>query len=270
MSIAVAERRSTGKGGTPVVIFAPSEGGTRPCVFVMPERYGLVPHTLDIARRIALNGYVSAVPDLMHAYPDQAALHRGDVGCEPSDDDILRMLDDTVPVVGELPNADTARLAMIGICQSGRYPLIWAAKRPVSAAVIFYGAAHEAEWHPSDIHPVGVDGLIAQMARTNVLGIFGEGDHVISISDVCRFRNELERRNHSYQITLYPEVPHGWLNDTMPGRYRRAAAEAAWTELLAYLGERLTGPTGPPAEVEWQFRARSAPDYDFSTKVRYE
>jgi len=63
--------------------------------------------------------------------------------------------------------------------------------------------------------------------RTNVLGIFGEDDHVISISDIQRFRNELEKRNHSYQITMYPGVPHGWLNDTMPGRYRPEAYRIA-------------------------------------------
>jgi len=211
-TVSVKESRKTGAAGTPVVLYVPEGPGTYGVVFVMPERYGLVRHTLEIAERIATNGYVAAVPDLMYEHPDQEQLHAGNVDCHPSDADILRMLDDSLPVVGAVRGADVKRVAMIGICQSGRYPFIYAAKRPLRAAIVLYGATHDAEWHVSDIHPVGIDGLLAQMQRTNVLGIFGEGDHVISIDDVLRFRNELEKRQHSYQITLYPEVPHGWLD----------------------------------------------------------
>jgi carboxymethylenebutenolidase len=270
MSSNVKETRKTGKAGTPVVLYEPPAAGSHACVFVMPERYGLVRHSLEIAQRIASNGYVVAVPDLMYKHPDQEQLHLGNVDCNPSDADILLMLEDSMPVVASVSGADLERIGMIGVCQSGRYPLIYAAKHPIAAAIIFYGAAHDAEWHVTDIHPCGVDGLIEQMKRTNVLGIFGEGDHVISIGDVTRFRNAIEKYNHNYQITLYPEVPHGWLNDTMPGRYRKEAAEAAWDELLTYLKAKLSPQGAAGNEVEWIFRARSAVDYDFTKKIRYE
>ena len=59
-----------------------------------------------------------------------------------------------------------------------------------------------------------------------VLGIFGEADHVISLADVRRFRDSLDRHDKTYTVKVYPGAPHGWLNDTMPGRYRRDIAEA--------------------------------------------
>ena len=64
-----------------------------------------------------------------------------------------------------------------------------------------------------------MSGLI-EAINTSVLGIFGEKDHIISFDDVIRFRNALESANLDYQVTVYAGAPHGWLNDTMPGRYR--------------------------------------------------
>jgi dienelactone hydrolase len=56
------------------------------------------------------------------------------------------------------------------------------------------------------------------LARVNcpVLGIFGEADHIISVEDVTRFRNALEKAKKDYHIRIYRDAPHGWLNDTMP------------------------------------------------------
>jgi len=205
----------------------------------------------------------------MYDHPDQEQLHAGTVECKPSDEVILRRTEDVMALLAARPKADLAHVGMIGICQSGRYPFVWGAAHPIGAACVFYGACHAAEWNVTPIHPCGIDGLLAQMQRTNVLGIFGEDDHVISIGDVQRFRNELEKRRHSYQVTMYPGVPHGWLNDTMPGRYRRDAAEAAWAELLGFLRAKLR-PDLDRSVVERNYQSRTAVDCDFTKKVRYE
>ena len=44
-------------------------------------------------------------------------------------------------------------------------------------------------------------------------------------------------------------MPHGWLNDTMPGRYRQAEAEAAWAMMIDFLNRVYAGayPTWPNA-----------------------
>jgi carboxymethylenebutenolidase len=265
----VKETRLTGAAGTPLVLFEPEAPGDYACVLIMPERYGLVRHIIEQAQRLATAGFIVGAPDLQYDHPDQERLHAGTVEYKPSDEVILRRAEDVVAVLAGRPGADVSRLGMIGICQSGRYPFVWGAAHPIAAAVVFYGACHAAEWNVTPIHPYGIDGLLAQMKRTNVLGIFGEDDHVISIGDVLRFRNELEKRNHSYQITMVPGVPHGWLNDTMPGRYRPREAQENWAELLAFLRVKLA-PNVDGSVVEWTFRSRTSVDYDFSKKIRYE
>ena len=50
-----------------------------------------------------------------------------------------------------------------------------------------------------------------------VLGQFGEADHVMSVDSMLAWRNAFEQANKSYRIRVYPDAPHGWFNDTMPG-----------------------------------------------------
>jgi carboxymethylenebutenolidase len=91
---------------------------------------------------------------------------------------------------------------------------------------------------------------------------------LISIPNVQRFRNALEERNLSYQITIYPNVPHGWLNDTMPGRYRPDQAQAAWDEIIAFFTAQLAAGANGQTEVRWSFRSVKSVDYDFTKAVR--
>jgi carboxymethylenebutenolidase len=64
-------------------------------------------------------------------------------------------------------------------------------------------------------------------------------------------------------------MPHGWLNDTMPGRYRAKEAAEAWAVLLRFLADVFSG-RWPGGSVRWEFECASAPDYDFSKNVRLE
>jgi len=64
-------------------------------------------------------------------------------------------------------------------------------------------------------------------------------------------------------------APHGWLNDTMPGRYRRAQAEAAWAAQLAFL-QRVLALGYDRSTRSQHYAADIAADYDFSRNVRQE
>jgi len=100
------------------------------------------------------------------------------------------------------------------------------------------------------------------------LFVFAERDHTISLDNVRRVRDALEAARRSYRMKVFAGMPHGFLNDTMPGRYRAKEAAAAWQILLTFLKEVFSGQW--QGQVRWEFEGMSAPDYDFSKNVRLE
>lgn len=264
----VLTHRLVGERGVPAFVAHPKDKGTFPCVILLHERYGLVKHTEDLAEKLAAGGYVVMAPDLFYDYPDQARLHQGDVGVRPKDEDVVQEIEAVRPLLHSIDGADPSRLGMIGVCQTGRYSIVYGARHPLQACVAFYGAAQLRDWEVNEFQPDGLEALIARMDAP-VLGIFGEKDHVISISDIQKLRGTLEQYRKSYRIKIYADAPHGWLNDTMPGRYRPEIARSAWSELLLFLEETLK-PTAKWSRVRWEFSSEIGADYDFSKNVRLE
>lgn len=254
--------------GMPAFLARPSGEETNACIVLMHERYGLVDHTKDLARRFAGDGYVCIAPDVFFRHPDQDALHRGDERCDITDDAAVRDLSAAIDALSDVDGADVSRVAVMGVCQTGRHPLVLAAERSISAALVWYGAASEREWDTNERQPRLLEDVIADV-DCPVFGSFGEADHIISLDDVRRFRNCLEDKKKSYAIRVFGGAPHGWLNDTMPGRYRREQAEAAWASQLDFL-DWLFDPSRDQTKIEWSFNCDTSPDYDFSKNVRLE
>jgi carboxymethylenebutenolidase len=255
-------------GEIPAFLAVPDGAASAPAVIVIHERYGLVRHICELAERFAAEGYVAIAPDLYFRHPDQDALHRGDEGCDVSDPDAVRALESVIDALARETPADLGRLAAMGICQTARLPLVLAASCPLAAALVWYGAAQPREWQANNKYPRALDEIIAAI-DCPVLGMFGETDHLISLDDVRKLRDCLERHRKSYDIHIYGDAPHGWLNDTMPGRYRRAQAEAAWADQRAFLRAAFA-PNRNRAQIIQRFAADIAADYDFGRNVRYE
>ena len=264
----IIETRPTAPGGTPALLCRPDGPGPYPSFILLHERYGLVPHTEDLARAMSADGFVVCAPDLFFTHPDMAALHEGTATAKPADGDVLALLEDAFELLRAEPVADTSRFGMMGVCQTGRYPLVWAKHHPLQACIALYGAAQARDWEINERQPWGMSGLIDAI-DTNVLGIFGERDHIISFDDVVRLRTALEAANLSYRLTVYADAPHGWLNDTMPGRYRPEIARRTWAEVMAFLDDTLVRGR-EPGTVDWTFTARKHADYDFTKNVRFE
>jgi carboxymethylenebutenolidase len=89
------------------------------------------------------------------------------------------------------------------------------------------------------------------------------------VDDVLRFRGLLEQYEKTYHIRLYRDAPHGWLNDTMPGRYRKEAAQDAWRLLLEFLGKTLKGQLDGD-RVYSTFESDVSTNYDYKKNVRLE
>jgi carboxymethylenebutenolidase len=264
----IATRSVTCAGGLPAFLTLPPASQPGAAIVLMHERYGLVQHTRDLAQRLASDGFTCIAPDFFYKHPDQAALHRGTLGYDMTDPEGVSYLDAAIAELATLPQVDQAKIAIMGVCQTGRHPLVLAAERPIAAALVWYGAASAREWQVSARYPKPLEDLIARV-ECPVLGIFGEADHVISLEDVRRFRDALDRHDKTYHIKVYPDAPHGWLNDTMPGRYRRAQAEAAWALQLAFLA-RVFEPGYDRSRRVQVYECEHAADYDFTKNMRME
>src|SRR5580704_822174 len=120
-------------GGLPAFLAMPTGGGDKiPAVVLMHERYGLVKHTCDLAERFARDGFVCIAPDFFYRHPDQDALHRGDVGYPIKDAESNAHIATAIAELAKLPQVDRGKIAVKGVCQTGRYPLVYAAEHPIA------------------------------------------------------------------------------------------------------------------------------------------
>jgi carboxymethylenebutenolidase len=254
--------------GMPAFLAHPADGGSFPTIILMHERYGLVQHTRDQAIRCARDGFAVLSPNFFFRHPDQAALNAGNSRYDLTDPESVELITASLTTLKSHPVADLNKVVVAGYCQTGRHPLVFAAEVPISAAVVWYGAASKREWEVNKLQPKPLGTMIAALPCP-VFAAFGEADHIISIADVLRFRSALEANRKSYEIHIYKGAPHGWLNDTMPGRYRRSQADAAWAAQQRFLSEVFAG--GYDAgRVSWRFESESGTDYDFTKNVRLE
>ena len=232
-------------GGLPAFIAAPAGPAKVPVIVILHERYGLVQHTKDLAMRHAREGLVCIAADYFFKHPDQVALHKGDSGYDMTDPESLEYMNAALDEVAKIPQADMSKVVCMGVCQTGRHPLVLAANRPIQAALVWYGAAQGREWDVNARYPVGLDDLIAKL------------------------RGSLEKHGKTFHIEMLAGAPHGWLNDTMPGRYRKEQAERAWQIQREFLAKVFDPKTDHSMTVQ-SFNATLGPDYDFSKNVRLE
>jgi carboxymethylenebutenolidase len=251
-------------------VAVPDGPGPFPVVIVCHERYGLVSHTCDLARRFAAEGIFAVAPDMYHHMsldlPDGARLP------ELGDEEVRDHLDAAIDYARARPETDPERIAVMGVCLSGRYPILVDAYRDdLTAGVLLYGGAQSREYEVSKAKPVPYLDMIAR-GHAPLLGIYGERDHTMSIDDVTRLRAALEHARRNYEFIVFPAMPHGWLNDTMPGRYRPAEAERAWRLIRDFLDRAFTGALSADGtgRVHWSFQSDIATDYDFSKNVRLD
>jgi carboxymethylenebutenolidase len=248
----------------------PAGGGKRPAVIHLHERYGIVQHTTDLGQKFVDAGYVTIVPDLFCRFTgDRDALARGDTRCDLSDEQVLQDIDLVVAYLRTLPEVDSSKLAMAGVCQTGRQPLLVSARRDyLSAAVVLYGAIYNEDWKSHPLRPEPIDTLLQEVSCP-VVGVFGELDNLVPLDNVLRMFSILAQAKKSFDLRIYSEAPHGFLNDTMPGRYRPAQTEAAWNQITSFLQSIFAGSWNKERAI-WRFESDSSIHYDFTKNKRWE
>jgi carboxymethylenebutenolidase len=219
---------------------APDAAAERPAVVLIPDVHGLSDLYREIAERFAARGFMTLAVDLYTregapklASPAQAMAW---IAALPDP----RVLGDLQAAVDFLAsNARAARrVGITGFCMGGQYALLAACSlRGVSACVSFYGMLRYPERNQKK--PQSPLDAAAELTCP-YLGIFGEDDALIPMSDVAELGARLESARKTFEIKRYPGCGHAFLNYTRPDAYRAAAAADAFERSVAFFDAHLS------------------------------
>jgi carboxymethylenebutenolidase len=69
--------------------------------------------------------------------------------------------------------------------------------------------------------------------KAPVLGLYGEADAGIPLTQVDQLKAALAVANKTFEIKVYPAAPHGFHADYRAS-YRKEAADDAWGQMTAW------------------------------------
>jgi len=204
----------------------PSDAKSKlPGIVVVHENRGLNPYIEDVGRRAALEGYITIAPDAL--WPLGGYPGNDDDGRElQRKRDRYEMLEDFIAAYEYLMSRDdcTGKIGAVGFCFGGWVVNMMATKIPtLSAAVPFYGGQPSSEEAANIKAP-----LLIQYA--------GLDDRVNA--GWPAYEQALNEYNIEYTVYIYPDVNHGFHNNSTP-RYDEAAAELAWERTVDFFNDQL-------------------------------
>lgn len=203
---------------------AAAEARQLPAVIVIHENRGLNPHIRDVARKLALEGFVVLAPDYLSTK-----------GGTPADEDKARELfgsldaalsrDVSLAAVAYLQAQGNGKVGAVGFCWGGGQVGQLAVHAPaLGAGVVYYGA-----------QPAAAD---VPRIKAPLLLHYAALDERIN-AGIPAFEDALKAAGTRYTLQLYPGVNHAFNNDTNAARYDKAAAELAWGRTVAFLRQHL-------------------------------
>ncbi|MCX8101718.1 MAG: dienelactone hydrolase family protein [Geminicoccaceae bacterium] len=204
----------------------PADGTRRPAVIVIHENRGLNPHIEDVARRLALEGFLVLAVDMLAreggtpADEEKAREMIGKLDPELT----ARRLVSAVPFLAAHPFS-TGKVGVVGFCWGGWMVGELAVRAPeLAAGVVYYGRQPAPERVPA--------------IRAALLLHYAGLDERIN-AGIPTFKAALEAHGKRFELYLYEGAQHAFNNDTNPARYDRAAAELAWSRTIAFLRREL-------------------------------
>jgi carboxymethylenebutenolidase len=196
-----------------------------PAVLVIHENRGLNPHIEDVARRLALEGFITFAPDALYplgGYPgdeDKARELFGKLDQEKTTQDFVAAVD----LLEKRPDR-TGKVGVVGFCYGGGMSNTLATLVPdLGGAVPFYGRQAK----PEDVPRIKAPLLIH----------YAENDERIN-AGAAAYEEALKASKVKFEAFKYPGTQHGFNNDTTP-RYDKAAAALAWGRTVAFFKKNL-------------------------------
>lgn len=204
----------------------PGSVGPFPAVVVIHENRGLNPHIEDVARRLAVAGFLALAPDGLSRLggtppdPDKARELIYTLSREAATADFLSAVE---WLAGH--DASTGRVGCVGFCWGGAMAGQLAVhSHRLAAAVAYYGRQPDAADVPN--------------MRAPILLHYAGLDERIN-AGIEPFLAAMSAADKPYEMHVYDGVQHAFNNDTNAARYDEAAAKLAWSRTITFLTEHL-------------------------------
>ena len=199
--------------------------GKRGAVLVIHENRGLNPYVEDVARRAAVAGFVALAPDALTSLGGYPGTDEKGVEMQRTLDG-AKLIEDWIAGVQYLKtHADSnGKVGCVGFCYGGGICNTLAVRVPdLAASAPFYGR-----------QPAAAD--VARIKAPLLIHYAGLDQGVNA--GAAAYEEALKANNVRYTQHMYPNVNHGFHNDTTP-RYDKAAAELAWQRTLDFFNQHL-------------------------------
>ncbi len=203
--------------------------GKRPAIVAIHENRGLNPHIEDVARRLALEGFLAFAPDLLSLVggtpPNEDAAR--DLHPKMNREDAIAASVAAVSFLGKHAES-TGKVGAVGFCFGGGVVNRMATDSPdLAAGVAYYGTQP-----PADKVPAIKAALMLHYAET---------DENIN-KGIAAYEAALKANNKKFTINSYPGTQHAFNNDTGAARYNKPAADLAWERTIGFFKEQLGTP----------------------------
>lgn len=200
----------------------------RASILVIHQNRGLNPHIEDIARRLALEGYVALAVDFLSPLG----------GTPPDEDAAMKLFSqlDTTKVIADAhaaiaylrKNGDpNGKVGAVGFCWGGGIVnRVAASPAPMrganfDAGVVYYGAPPPLELVPKIKSPLLLNYADPQL-DTRLGALFPA------------YEEALKAAKANFKLYVYEGANHAFNDDTQEARYDEAAAKLAWERTLAF------------------------------------
>lgn len=196
-----------------------------PAVIVIHENRGLNPHTEDVARRVALEGFLAIAPNALSPFggtPEDADEARSLIGKLDGEATVKNFVA-AVKYLKTHPQS-TGKVGVMGFCWGGGMSNQLAVNSPdLAAAAPFYGRQPA----PEDVPKI----------KASLLLHYAGLDQRIN-AGIEAYEAALKAASVDYRIYVYEGAGHAFFNDTS-SRYHEEAAKLAWERTIAFFKEKL-------------------------------
>ena len=202
-------------------------GGKLPGVVVIHENRGLNPYIEDVTRRLAVLNFVAFAPDALTPLGGYPGDEEKAVKAFATLDAAKRAADLVTGAAFLKARPEcTGKIGAVGFCFGGGIANMLAVRLPdLGGAVPFYGA-----------QPAAAD--VAKIKAPLLIHYAGLDERINA--GWPAYETALKANHVKYEAFIYPNVNHGFHNDTTP-RYDEAAAKLAWQRTVDFFNRNLRG-----------------------------